>query len=93
MTIALPADIEEVLGAKAAERHISVEELVCDALRWYLRVESGLADELTAWQEVRDEALDRERRRAVAEHRERAGKGAVVEVAAADRSPMRRSAP
>jgi hypothetical protein len=58
MTIAIPADIEKVLGAKALERHISVEELVSDALRWYLRIESGLTDEFAAWQEVRDEALE-----------------------------------
>ena len=58
MTIAIPADIEKALGTTASERHISIEELVCDALRWYLRIESGLADELAAWQEVRDEALE-----------------------------------
>jgi hypothetical protein len=58
MAIAIPAEIEKALGAKALERHISVEELVSDALRWYLRIESGLTDELAAWQEVRDEALE-----------------------------------
>jgi hypothetical protein len=57
MTIAIPAEIERALGEKASERHVSVEELVSDALRWYLQLDSGLTDELAAWQEVRDEAL------------------------------------
>ena len=34
------------------------EELVRDALRWYLQITPELWDELDAWQEVRDEALD-----------------------------------
>lgn len=57
MTIAIPAEIERALGEKASERHVTIEELVADALRWYLQIESGLGDELAAWQEVRDEAL------------------------------------
>jgi predicted transcriptional regulator len=57
MTIAIPAEIERALGEKAAKRRMTVEELVSDALRWYLQIESGLTDELAAWQEVRDEAL------------------------------------
>lgn len=57
MTIAIPAEIEKALGEKASERHMTLEELVADALRWYLQIESGLMDELAAWQEVRDEAL------------------------------------
>jgi len=57
MTIAIPTEIERALGEKASERQVTIEELVADALRWYLQIESGLTDELAAWQEVRDEAL------------------------------------
>jgi hypothetical protein len=58
MTLAIPQDLEHRLVERARERHVSVESLVGEALHWYLQMEPDLVDELSAWQEVRDEALD-----------------------------------
>lgn len=58
MTITIPADLEQELQSEATERNTSVEEVVIDALRWNLQMDPKLQDELAAWQEVRDEALD-----------------------------------
>ena len=58
MTVSVPADLEKALADIARERQRPAEELVRDALRWYLQITPELWDELDAWQEVRDEALD-----------------------------------
>ena len=57
MTVTIPKELEEELRAQAVQRDTSVEDLVREALRWYLRMDTELLDELAAWQEVRDEAL------------------------------------
>lgn len=57
MTISIPPELEEALVHRAQERHISLEELVREALDWYLNPDAALLDEFEAWQEVRDEAL------------------------------------
>ena len=56
MTVTVPAELEDRLRSRAQQGRITVEELVRQALEWYLEVEPELADELDAWQEVRDEA-------------------------------------
>ena len=56
MTVTIPADLETAVQLKARERQVSVENVVQEALEWYLQVDSELLDELAAWQEVRDEA-------------------------------------
>jgi hypothetical protein len=58
MTVSIPADLQQALAARAAQRQISPEDLVREALVWYLQMDPGLLDELSAWQDVRDEALD-----------------------------------
>lgn len=57
MVVAIPSGLREAVELKAAERRVSVEQLVQEALDWYLRTDAELLDELNAWQEVRDEAL------------------------------------
>jgi predicted transcriptional regulator len=57
MTVKIPINLEKALSARAKERQISLEELVREALFWYLQLEESTIDELNAWQEVRDEAL------------------------------------
>lgn len=58
MTVTVPQELEVALQQKAAERKTSVGQLVREALEWYLQMDAELLDELTAWQEVRDEAWD-----------------------------------
>ncbi|NUQ62787.1 MAG: ribbon-helix-helix protein, CopG family [Pirellulales bacterium] len=58
MTVTIPKELETALQQKADERKTSMGQLVREALEWYLRMDAELLDELTAWQEVRDEALD-----------------------------------
>lgn len=58
MVVALPEQLETALKAHAEKRQVSIEHLVCDAIEWYLRMDPDLLDELAAWQEVRDEALE-----------------------------------
>jgi hypothetical protein len=59
MTVSIPTDLQPALSARAAQRQISPEDLVREALVWYLQMGQGLLDELSAWQDVRDEALDK----------------------------------
>ncbi len=56
MTVTIPKELEQAIERRAAERRTSVENLVQEALHWYLQTDSELLDELTAWQEIRDEA-------------------------------------
>jgi hypothetical protein len=57
MTLPIPPDLQQTLVDRAARRQISPEELVREALTWYFQIDPDLLDELTAWQEIRDEAL------------------------------------
>lgn len=57
-SVTVPESLEEQLRRRAAQRQTTVEELVREALGWYLRTDADLLDELTAWQEVRDEAWE-----------------------------------
>ena len=59
MSTSLPPELQQAVTARAAELHVSPEELVRDALRWYLQLDPEFVDELAAWQEVRDDALQR----------------------------------
>lgn len=56
MTVTIPSDLETAVEQKAAERQVPVEQVVQEALEWYLRMDGELLDELEAWQEVRDDA-------------------------------------
>jgi hypothetical protein len=58
VTCSIPHDIEQRLAARAAKRQTSVDQLVLEALSWYLHVEEDTLDELGAWQEIRDEAAE-----------------------------------
>jgi hypothetical protein len=58
MTCSIPSDIEQRLAARAAKRQTTVDQLVLEALNWYLGVDDETLDELAAWQEIRDEAAD-----------------------------------
>jgi len=58
MTITIPRELQEALESRAAQRHLTADDLVREALTWYLQFDESLLDELSAWQEVRDEALD-----------------------------------
>lgn len=57
MTLAIPTELERELVERAQKRQVSVESLVRDAIDWYLRMDAATLDELSAWQEVRDEAI------------------------------------
>jgi hypothetical protein len=57
MTVTIPHDLEQAVLLRARERCIDPDELVREALTWYVQMDADVADELTAWQEVRDEAL------------------------------------
>ena len=56
MSITIPPELESAIKARASERRMSVEEFVREALSWYLNTDAELLDDLSAWQEVRDEA-------------------------------------
>ncbi len=58
MTITVPAQLEKAVEKMAAERNVSVDELVQEVLEQFLRGDARLRDELQAWQEIRDEAAD-----------------------------------
>lgn len=58
MSIVIPSEMEQTLTAQAAHRHITPEQLVKEALTWYLQLDREFLDELAAWQEIRDEALE-----------------------------------
>lgn len=57
MSVAIPSELEFEVVERARQRHVDVEDIVREALDWYLRVGAATFDELTAWQDVRDEAL------------------------------------
>ena len=57
MTISVPPELEQALVTRAEQRQMSLDVLVQEALSWYMQLDVTTLDELTAWQEVRDEAL------------------------------------
>jgi predicted transcriptional regulator len=57
VTVTIPAELETAVQRRAEHRHVSVENVVQEALEWYLQMNMELLDELAAWQEVRDESL------------------------------------
>ena len=59
MNVAIPPELTEALTQRASQRQVAVADLVREAVAWYLALDETLIDELHAWQEVRDEALDR----------------------------------
>jgi hypothetical protein len=56
VTCVIPQEIERQLRERAASRQTTVQQLVEEALSWYLNVEEELLDELGAWHAARDEA-------------------------------------
>ena len=58
MTVTIPAELETAVQRKAEQRQVPVDNVVQEALEGYLRMNAELLDELAAWQEVRDEALE-----------------------------------
>ena len=56
MTVTIPIELEAAVRRKAEQQQIPVERVIQEALQWYLQIDADLVDELTAWQEVRDEA-------------------------------------
>lgn len=56
MSIDIPPDLQRALSDRAAQRQMSLDGLVHEALAWYLQIDPELLDEFAAWQEVRDEA-------------------------------------
>ena len=58
MTVTIPAELETAVQRKAEQRQVPVDNVVDQALEWYLRMNTELLDELAAWQEVRDETLE-----------------------------------
>ncbi len=57
VTVTIPAELETALQRKAEQRQLSLENVVQEALEWYLQMDTELLDEMAAWQEVRDESL------------------------------------
>ena len=57
MTVDIPADLATAIADRARGRQQPIDQIVRDALSWYLQIDPELWDDLDAWQEVRDEAL------------------------------------
>ena len=57
MTVQIPPELQQALAERAAQRQVSPEDLVREALTWYLQMGDSLLDELDEWQSVRDEAM------------------------------------
>ena len=57
MTLTVPPALADALTSCAASRNISFDEVVHEALAWYVQIGPELLDELTAWREIHDEAL------------------------------------
>ena len=56
MSVTIPPELEKAVKARAEQCRMTVDQLVREALSWYLGADPELLDELSAWQEVRDEA-------------------------------------
>lgn len=59
MTITIPSDLEAAVNERARRDQISIEEFVRSAILQRLGPDEELLDELKAWQEVSDEALQK----------------------------------
>lgn len=59
MTITIPSDLEAAVNERARQDQISIEEFVRLAILQRLAPDEELLDELKAWQEVSDEALQK----------------------------------
>ena len=57
MPITVPPELEPELRDRAHDRKVPPEELLREALGWYLKLDPGLVEELHGWQQIRDEAL------------------------------------
>jgi hypothetical protein len=55
-SIPIPEQLEQELRVHAVQRQVSIEQLVREAVAWYVRFDPSLLDELDAWQDIRDEA-------------------------------------
>ncbi len=58
MTITISNETESNLLTIANARSLSVDQLVQEIIHQYLADDATLADELAAWQEIRDEAIE-----------------------------------
>jgi hypothetical protein len=58
VTVTLPNELDLAVRRSADQRHVPVDQLVQQALAWYLQIDPELLDEMSAWQEARDEALE-----------------------------------
>jgi len=58
MTITISNETESNLLTIANARCLSVDQLVQEIIHQYLADDATLADELAAWQEIRDEAIE-----------------------------------
>ena len=58
MNVTIPLGLTEALTRRSQQRQVAVEDLMREAVAWYLGLDEALIDELQTWQEVRDEALD-----------------------------------
>ncbi len=58
MPITIPFDLEFDVTERARRRCVKVEDIVREALDWNLRVDAATLDELEAWQDIRDGALE-----------------------------------
>ena len=57
MTVSIPKQLEQALRSRARQCHKKLDDVVQEAIALYLSFDAETLDELTAWQEVRDEAL------------------------------------
>jgi hypothetical protein len=56
MKVMIPLELHEALTARAARKQVPLEDLIRQALLWYLQIDEDFLDELDDWQAVRDEA-------------------------------------
>ena len=57
MTVSVSPDLEQAVRERASHLHLSVDALVHQALTWYLQSSPELLDEMAAWQEIGEEAI------------------------------------
>jgi hypothetical protein len=50
MTITIPAELENNLTKRAARLQIAVDDLVEQALHWYMAIDAELVEEIAAWE-------------------------------------------
>ncbi len=58
MTITIPNETESNLLTIVNARSLSVDQLVQEIIHQYLADNAALADDLIAWQDIRDEAIE-----------------------------------